>query len=206
MSITAEAPNGVRHYLFLAPLPATPASGSYVEDNHARAMIMLGCPWQSWLPPKRDGSLEPDDLSHIGYGYRADVFDPGTPADPNVRVLVSSPFYPNGLGELHDSPVLFSIDRQTSWLLVVNNAGVFSAVAAPLQAARFDFLPIYNDLTETEDVLTVNNAGTFSVSIMGESYLTRSVVLARGGAVYIPDGRFPAPIGSSQSGISYGHI
>lgn len=176
----------------------------YADDNYPRAAIMLGCPWQTLLAPNLPDSedLSPDNLSHIGWGYLSESYVFVAVQPPETRDLVSSLFYETLVhGELVDTPVLFSTDRTTAWRIAVTNEGVFSTVAAPLQVAQFDFLTMFNDVTQTNDILTVNNSGEMSVALIGANQLSSNPILLSKGVAYVPDGRFPSPAGSNYPGF-----
>lgn len=69
MSISAEAPNGLRYYLYLG-LPESERD-DHANENYSKAMIMLACPWQTLLAPNVDEGdvFTGDHLSHLGWGY-----------------------------------------------------------------------------------------------------------------------------------------
>ena len=195
MAILCDSASGVRYYLYLAP----PVPTSFVDHSQDKMMAQLMV-WALWRlnPPKPAGiDYDSQDLQHLGGGFRFDASEPGT-VDPSERVLTSSRFPPRNAGEFYDSPVLFSIDRTTAWRFIVSDSGVFSTVQVPIQAAQFEFIPFYNSYLDTTQMLQVNNSGSFSVSPLGADQISTNVILFRGGVMYIPDSRFPAPLGVNE--------
>lgn len=176
----------------------------YANENYSKAAIMLACPWQTLLSPNIDDGVAftEENLSHLGWGYVSEGYEfIPTPPD-TTRELVSSLFYETLVhGELIDTPILFSTDRTTAWRLAVTNAGVFTTVPAPLQVAQFDFILMFNDVTQANDILTVDNNGVMSVALISANELSSNPILYSKGRVYVPDGRFPSPAGTNYPGF-----
>lgn len=210
MGITAEDRNGVRWYLYLAPIPVPEHDGFNWRGQKLRAMVMTMALWR-WTPPVSSGGLAwtEHDRSHLGGGFRFDEQNtpggpPPDPPDPTIRILTSSRFPPTHTHMAWmDTPILFGPNRLTAWRFRVDEDGVFSTWRVDREGGQREFVPFWNDHLATDDVVTVNSVGAFGVGPLTDEYRSSAVVLKRGRTVYVPDGRFPAPVGSSMGRLTY---
>lgn len=179
------------------------------DSKKSQAAIMVAAPY-AFAPPVNSTPIPALETTenirqHIGFGFTnlpdSGGDDPPATPDPNTRVLTSSKTPPRTeeVGEFYDSPTLFSPDRSTSWEVVVANNGVFSARVTPMENAMFEYIPMYNSYSQVDEMIQISNAGALVLSSYGPDQILIPTVLRRAGVVYIPDGRFPPPVGSGAA-------
>ena len=182
-------------------------SGSQLTKS--RAAVMMAAPYH-FDPPVNSTfvpAMETNEVirQHLGYGFTnlpdSGGDNPPAAPDPNTRVLTSSKHPPltEQVGEFYDAPCVFSPDRSTAWEIIVSNTGVFSARSTSMACALFEYIPMFNSYTQTDEMIRVSNAGAFLQAVLGAEQILIPTVLSRGGIVYLPDGRFPPPIGTGAS-------